>query len=322
VSTGGGVEWSSDADLARQMDGMKQIGAGTIRFDIKWSAVESSRGSFNWTLYDRMVNYAKARGIKVLANLAYTPGWARPSTCTSDDKCAPANIADYVTFARNAVARYAPMGVRVFEIWNEPNIPMFWKPRPDPVRYSEMVKATYPALKAVDPGITVLAGAFSPAGGYRDSDCNNVSDTSAPGGHINGIDFLEAMYRNGVAGKFDALAHHPYTGWAGVFDTHRCNAWHQMAGTSPSLRSVMTANGDGAKRIWATEFGTDVAWVNNNEQTQAQHLTDAFRQWLTYPWAGDLMYYAYKQELPGFNLLRGDWSARPSWYAFKAAPKG
>ena len=212
------------------------------------------------------------------------------------------------------------MGVKTYEIWNEPNLPAFWKPRPEPARYAALVKAAYAQMKAADTSITVLAGAFSPAGGYHDADCNGQPDSSAQA-TVNPIDFLEIMYANGAKGSFDGLSHHPYTGGAGPAGTHACNAWYQMFGTSPSLRSLMVANGDGAKKIWGTEFGTDVAWVNNSEDAQAKQLTDAFRIWLTYSWAGDLMYYAYKQELPGFNLMRSDWSARPSWYAFKAAPK-
>jgi polysaccharide biosynthesis protein PslG len=319
ISPGGVFEWSSDADLTRQLDGFEEIGAGWVRADFKWSVIEGTRGSFNWSLYDRLASTAKARGLKVVAVLAYSPGWARTAPGT-DDKFPPANVADYAAFARKAVERYAPQGITHFELWNEPNLAAFWKPKPDPVKYAQLVSAAYTAMKAANPSITVLAGAFSPAGGYHDTDCNNVPD-SGTATTLNQLDFLEIMYRNGAKGRFDAVSTHPYAGSGGPTWFHRCNAWSELAATSPSLRSLMEANGDGGKKIWATEFGTDLSWVGGDEQKQAKHLTDAFRLWLSYPWAGGLMYYAYKQNLEGHNLVRADWSPRPVWHAFKAAPK-
>lgn len=313
LASGGTIEWASEAELARELDGYSALGAGWMRFDVKWSVVERSRGSFDWTNYDRVIGAANARGLKVVANLAYTPDWARPAGAT-DDKYAPSDAADYARFARAAVARYAPLGVKHFEIWNEPNIVVFWKPAPDPARYTALLRQAYAAMKQVDSSITVLAGAFSPAGGYHDPACNGQ-----PSRDINAIDFLERMYASGAAGSFDALAHHPYSGSAEPSGTHRCNAWNQMVGTSPSLRSVMVANGDAGKTIWATEFGSEADKLG--EQAQAAQIDDAMRLWRTYPWAGQLMVFAYKQTLEGFNLVRLDWSPRPAWYAFQSAAR-
>ena len=86
------IEWANDADLARELDGYGQIGAGWIRFDIKWSIVEATRGTYDWTIYDRLVGEARKRGLSVVANLAYTPSWARPAGAT-DDKYAPVDVA-------------------------------------------------------------------------------------------------------------------------------------------------------------------------------------------------------------------------------------
>lgn len=312
LASGGTIEWAGEADLARELAGYREVGAGWMRFDVKWSVVEASRGSFDWTRYDRVIGAATAGGLRVVANLAYTPEWARPAGAT-DDKFAPTDPADYARFARAAVARYAPLGVKHYEIWNEPNITAFWKPVPDPARYTDLLKLAYSRMKQADPTITVLAGSFSPAGGYHDPGCGG------PSRNVNAIDFLERMYAGGAAGSFDALAHHPYGGSEGPSGTHRCNAWNQMAGTSPSLRSVMVANGDAGKTIWATEFGSEADKLG--EQGQAAQIADAMRRWRTYPWAGRLMVYSYRQSLEGFNLVRMDWSPRPAWYAFQAAAR-
>ncbi len=316
IATGGNIEWANDANLARELDGYSQIGAGWIRFDLKWSAVEATRGTFNWTIYDRLIAEAHNRGLSVIANLAYTPSWARSAEATSN-KFAPVNAADYANFARAAVARYAPKGVKHYEVWNEPNLSVFWKPAPDPAKYTELLIAAYRAMKSADASVQVLAGAFSPKGGHDDPQCGTGGTTV----DINPLNFLEEMYANGAKGFFDAVSHHPYGGSAGPTGTHRCNAWFEMAGTSPSILSILAANGDQGKKIWATEFGTDLAWVGGSESAQASQISDAMRLWRSYSWAGGLMVYSYHQDIDGFNLVRSDWTQRQAWYAYQSAPK-
>lgn len=315
IATGGIIEWANDANLARELDGYGQIGAGWIRFDIKWSIVEANRGTFNWTIYDRLVGEARKRGLSIIANLAYTPSWARPSSA-NDDKFAPVNVADFANFARAAVSRYAPQGVQHYEIWNEPNLSAFWKPAPDAVRYTALLKAAYTAIKSANASTVVLAGAFSPAGGHNDPSCGGGATVN-----INALNFLETMYANGAKGHFDALSHHPYAGSAGPSGTHRCSAWYQMFGTTPSLRSILASKGDGDMKIWGTEFGTDLAWVGGSEEQQAGQIAEAMRIWRTYSWAAGLMVYSYKQDIEGFNLVRPDWTPRAAWYAYRSSPK-
>ncbi len=316
VAAGGAIEWASDASLAAELDGYRTIGASWLRSDLKWSVVEATRGTFNWSVYDRLVTAAQARGINIVFTLAYTPVWARAAG-TPDDKYAPTNPNDFGPFARAAVARYAPRGVKVFEIWNEPNLPGFWKPAPDAAQYTALLKVAYANAKAADPSVTVLAGAFSPAGGHNDPLCGGSGTTTK----INPINFLEQIYANGGGNSFDALSHHPYAGSAGVKGTHRCNAWYEMFGTSPSLLSTLQSRGDGAKKIWGTEFGTDLDWVGGSQTAQAQQMTDAMNLWRTYSWAGPLMAFAYRQSIDGFNLVNPDWTPRSVWHAYKAAPK-
>lgn len=56
-------------------------------------------------------------------------------------------------------ARYEPLGVEAFEIWNEPDTSRSWKPAPDPAAYAALLRAAYPAVKAGAPEIkAVFAG--------------------------------------------------------------------------------------------------------------------------------------------------------------------
>ena len=308
ISSGGTLPWASDADLARELDGYRTIGAAWLRFDLHWSVVErAGKGRYDWSLYDRLVAQATARGLRPLAILTYTPRWARMPACADSDKCAPAKADDFADFAEAAVRRYASRGVRHFELWNEPNIPSFWLPAPSATRYASLMRASYPRMKAVDKGITVLAGSTSPA--------------SDAGADIDPRTFLRQVYASGAGDSFDAWSHHPYYGPNRPGEAYDWSAWYQMYGTNPSLRSLMVANGDASKKIWATETGAlvGVSWSccgTTTEAAQAQLLREALDLWLSYPWAGGFMYYNYRGH-QGWSLTRDDWSPRPAWFAYR-----
>ena len=93
--------------------------------------------------------------------------------------------------------------------------------------YSTLVKAAYPAAKAGNADVPVLAGAMS-------------STDQA---------FLAAMYANGVKGYYDGISVHPYADPGFV----------KLA----AFRAVQQAAGDNTP-IWATEFGwptgTNTGW--------------------------------------------------------------
>jgi hypothetical protein len=318
ISAGGSMPWRSDADLARELDDYSALGARWVRVDVAWSTIERTRGSYDWTAQDRVIDAAHARGIQVLAIVTYTPDWARVAPGL-DDKHAPANVQFYADFAAKVVERYAPRGVKAYEIWNEPNLEAFWKPAPSAERYTELLRAAYRQMKRADSSITVLAGALAARGGYNDPNCDGGSDTrESP--NQNPVNFLERMYAAGAQGSFDALSHHPYD-TAGPSGTHLCNGWHQMTSTRPSIRSLMEGAGDGGKQIWATEYGNDAERVP--EAVQASRVDEAWRLWRSQPWAGPMFYYTYRELVCclGFNLVRADWSKTSAWFAYQQAAR-
>jgi hypothetical protein len=314
---GGSMHKLKRATLRRELDAMARAGARWLRFDFNWSVVQC-RGprSWNWAPFDRVVAAARARGIEVLALIAYTPAWARPAGTTS--KYAP-DPTRFAVFARAVAQRYAPRGVHAYEIWNEPNHAAFWMPAPDPAAYTRLLRAAYAAVKSVDPAATVVSGGTAPAA----TDGTNY----AP------VDFVQAMYANGAAGSFDALGHHPYTFPVSPWDSHAWNAWYQMFGTTPSLRSLMEANGDGAKQIWATEYGAPtngpVGSSFVSEAAQARLVGHAFPLFRSYSWAGPLLWYSGRDlgsrrttRENFFGVLRRDFSRKPAYSAYRWAAGG
>ena len=117
--------------------------------------------------YDRIVTAANNHNMKLLPILAYTPGWARQQACSANFQCAPADPGKFAAFANAAARRYAPLGIKSWEIWNEPNINAFWLPAPNAAAYAQLLRASYTSIKQADPQSTVISGGLSPAGNTK-----------------------------------------------------------------------------------------------------------------------------------------------------------
>jgi hypothetical protein len=113
-AAGGDLQNLSSSDLTRYLDGAQAAHSGWVRFDLNWEVIQAGGPtSSNWAPLDNVVRATTARGLKVLAMIAYTPSWARAPGTTG--KTPPTNLSDYTAFAGAAVARYAPLGVHAFE---------------------------------------------------------------------------------------------------------------------------------------------------------------------------------------------------------------
>lgn len=281
-SEGASLNWETGAELAAHLDGMRAIGATWLRFDIDWSGVEPSKGTYDWSVPDRIVDGARARGMSVLAMVGYSPAWARAAG--TDDKYGPTNPADFANFAAAAAARYRGR-VSAYEIWNEPNRG-FWHPRPDPVGYTTLLIGAYNAIKGADPAATVLTGGFSP------------SPDAADGSAIAPVTFLNAMYAAGAGGHFDGLAHHPYNYPFSPLRPENVYNYNAFAGVTPALRQSMVDHGDSAKKIWATEIGAPTPATVNGVATSPQYLAtyiaEATAQWQQWSWTGPMFWYSYR----------------------------
>ena len=315
-AAGGGIQNLSSTDLARYLDGVQAAHASWIRVDFNWSSIQSGGPAYyNWIAFDAVVNAARSRGLNVLGTILYTPAWARGAG--TNGVTPPTNLADYSNFVKAAVTHYGLLGVHAYEIWNEPNIVQFWAPGPDPARYTQMLKLAYAAAKQADSSATVVSAGLSPYGSYGNADAQ----------HMNPISFLEKMYANGAAGNMDAVGWHPYNYPYGI-GYYGWSAWSQMSQTTPSARSVMSANGDGAKQIWATEFGAPTGSTSNSMSmaAQAQLVTDSYAALKGWSWAGPAFFYSYRDNgtnlsnvEDNFGVLYNNWAPKPAYTAYQAA---
>lgn len=290
----------TQADTDKAMAVLKGAGVDTIRIMLPWAGVEPTEGTYDWAAVDRMVNSANANGIKVLATINTTPDWA-VAAGQPQYSGRPADLTQVAGFMTAVATRYQGQ-IADYEIWNEENYNGFWAPSPDAAQYTALLKVAYTAIKAADPNAMVIAGGIAAV--------NEI-----PGGPaINPVTFLTEMYADGAAGYFDALAFHPYQ-YAVQFSAGEGHAGVPIT-QAEQLHAVMVANGDGNKKIWATEYGEPTSEVS--DASQAAFIGDFLRTWRTLDYAGP----AFIQTLTDYTadsaadstmgLLTADWTPRPA----------
>ncbi len=285
-------------DVNRELDAVSKTGASWLRILIDWSRIEPVKGQYDWGYVDGLVNAARAHNLNVLGLIAYTGQWARPPG--SSFTAFPVNPADYGDFSAAVVRRYADR-VSHWELWNEPNLPLFsGNTASNGARYTELLKAAYPAIKLVQPNSTVVSAGLS----------RLLGDDSPPA-------FMDQMYAAGAKGFFDAAAAHPYVfpgGLAGDTD----NGWSDVG----RIHDLMVANGDGGKKIWMTELGaptSDPSAEGVSQSEQAKQITDVLAAATATGYTGPAFIYSIRdtdtsnqgdQEANYGSLLTTDWQPK------------
>jgi hypothetical protein len=326
ISAGGGLTYLGQTDLDLYFNRLKSLGVSWVRWDISWETIQvNNRDTFDWSGPDRVVQTANRYGISSLGIITYTPAWARKTDCHGEFACAPADPIAFGVFAGQVAARYASQGVHHWEIWNEPNIVMFWKPKPDVNAYTIILQSAYTNIKRVDPSAVVLSGGLASAGDEN----NNIAPYS----------FIYSLYDINIDKNFDGIAIHPYSYPALASYPAFWNCWQQIDG----IRQLMVAHGDENKPLWLTEYGVatngpgdaheptqldDFVYGSDymTENAQATMLNDAlvtFSQ-LKGP-VGPFFWYSLidsgaSKDTPEnfFGLLRFDGSQKPAYTQFQS----
>ncbi len=299
ISDGGGLLWASDAELDTTVQFITGMGVTSMRIAIPWSSVEYTQNQLDWTAVDRVVNKLRAANISMLGIIAYTPPWAT-SPVNQPISTRPASPAAFGDFAGKVAARYKGK-VADYEIWNEPNGSMFYGPQPDAAGYTDLLKAAYPKIKAADSAATVVGGVLGAA--------------EQGWGIVNPVDFTNQMYAAGAAGNFDALSYHPYQYSLKFSEGPYVD--HSPARQVMDMRAAMVANGDGSKKIWATEYGVPTTAVSGDQQNAM--ITDFIQKWRELPYTGPIFLYTMRDKATGsndpedtFGLLESNWGAKPA----------
>ena len=283
-------------DVESRIAAMTELGARFIRVDLRWDLVATRRPerprnpddpAYDWSAYDRIVAAARDRGVRLMFTVWGTPSWAAdPAVPASESFPAPAtrprSASDFGKFGAAAIKRYRPQGVRHWEAWNEPNIPLYLRPQYverkgrlvplSPALYSRMLTSFYREAKAVAPTVSVCGGVTAPAG---EPIPRSTDSRIAP------LDFYARLSRSGRP-RMDAVCHHPYPVTKPRSRNFPDANYVDLYNLGTLIRALdRTYLRD--RPIWLTEFGFSTASVPQyklffSQTQQATFLVDAFRR--------------------------------------------
>ncbi|PJF23128.1 MAG: hypothetical protein CUN56_02490 [Phototrophicales bacterium] len=251
---------SDPAKIEAQIQMIADAGFTWIRQQFEWAEIEvdgpalyiDSRNDTNkdgllqrgdrtsgWQKYDLIVALAEEYGLEIQARLDNPPLWVHARNPEIGAFAPPDDIQQFVDFAVAVATRYRGR-IRFYQVWNEPNIYPEWGNQPvNPEGYTELLCATYHALKQVDPNIVVISGALAPTQALTGRDLNDFI-------------FLQRMYQAGAGDCFDILSVQGYGLNSGPTD-RRMRPTVVNVGRNQYIRDLMVANGDAHKPIWISE---------------------------------------------------------------------
>lgn len=287
--------FGTESARARRSDlaAAKAIGITSVRIEANWAGIQPRPRVFAWRALDQQVRDILAAKLSVDIVLDSSPSWAAVPSARKDPFPQPASVTEFSKWAAKVAARYKHLGVHIFEIWNEPNDNKFWQPAPNPAAYTRMLKASYRAIKSVNPSAFIISGGFAPV--------------VQRNGSIDAITFLKSMYAHGAHGYFNALGDHPYCFPALPNTYSPSSAWSQMSRTSISIRSLMQLYGDARKPIWITEFGAPTGGTRGvGFKGQARQFAQAIPAAKAKRWIGAFYIYTWR-DLGTNRRFSGDW---------------
>lgn len=210
----------------RELAAAAADGLGIARAAPLWEATEpnppqAGRHDYDWRFDDFIASRLAAHGFRWIAVLAFAPGWA--SQTPAQLHGAPRGEASYAAYAGAFARRYRGQ-IAAYEVWNEENSAVFWRPTPDPATYARLYQSARAAIHAADPRTPVLVG--------------GLADTGGPS-------FLSALLRQPhLRGQVDGVAVHPYGRNPAA-----------VVGRVRDYRRELRSLGVGGTPLYVTEYG-------------------------------------------------------------------
>jgi len=318
-----------------------------LRVDLYWGgkfavakrrptdATDPADPAYDWTIYDRTVQYAAQYKIKLLFSIWGTPKWENGGKGFNH---APKKSQDLQDFAYAAATRYSGTfygedgrtlpPVRLWTAWNEPNQPFELSPQykrvggrfvvQSAIDYAKICNAVYTGIHSTMlTNEKVACGVTSPGG----NNCARCSRST-----ISPLVFLRAAKKAGMK-RFDAYAHHGYA---------RKPSESPMTKPPPNAVTLANIGGlqtelkrlYGPKPIWITEYGyqtnppdrvAGVSWAK-----QALYLQQAYAIARKNPSIQMMLWFLLKDEpvLSGWQsgLMTANGVKKPAFNAFMHLP--
>jgi hypothetical protein len=228
------------------LNSITATGVGLLRQKFDWDFLTFGQGpnNINWSYLDRFMTATAQQGITVMPVLFDPPAslTSQPAQGAIRGNYPPTDLGAIGDFGAMLAAHYGTNGsfwaenpqlprhpITAWQIWNEPNLPVYWQPAPNAAAYVQMLRAASQKIKAVDPNAEIITAGI-------------------PDSHIKGAiplnRYVKQMYRAGAAGSFDTLAVNGYAPTA-----------HGVTKLMSHMRKALNSYGGRATSLRVSEFG-------------------------------------------------------------------
>ena len=280
---GAGEIYGPNASLAFAR--LRGAGMTTVVMFVSWSATSPPREPdswnpadpgdphYNWSRSDAQIKAIVDAGFQPIVTVFDAPVWARLLPAARFSAPKPEKFGQ---FMGAAAARYSGTHrglprVRYWQIWNEPNISLYFLPQYDSAKrrfvspdiYRDMVNAAAQSIHTVNASNLVVAGSTAP---FRDV----TPDVKAVDSDWGPLKFMRRLLCMDDAGRptcantasFDVWATHPYTSGG---PTHHAALPYDVSladlpKMSATLRAAVRAGhikSAAPVRFWVNEFSWD-----------------------------------------------------------------
>lgn len=307
IPAGVGVNIHFTRGNTQSLDLIASAGIRVVRMDFFWDTIETRKGVYDWSAYDELVRNLEARGLQPYFILDNSNGlyeqtratWmgAYPSGNYIPAPQHPASIAAFTAWASAAAAHFSGHNI-IWEIWNEPNLASFWRPRPNATQYSTLANGVCSAIRSADPSAVIVGGAIS---GFD-------------------LTYATAVLSSGLLNCVDAFSVHPYRSPSSAPET-AAGDYAQLAALiaqyTPSARSSKIPILSGEWGYYTTSNGgvstaTQAAYV---VRQQLSNLLNGVNLSIWYDWMNDGADTTNAEH--NFGLVNADLSPKPAYTALQ-----
>ncbi|MFN8494271.1 MAG: cellulase family glycosylhydrolase [Caldilineaceae bacterium] len=229
----------------RALDIAKAAGFTFVRMDLAWADIEQN-GQYNFSAYDGLLSALETRGMSALFEIDFGHPAHSPLTEFPWTPTRPQDIAAFARFAQAAATHFRGHNVR-YEIWNEPNNIIFWKPTPNPSQYGALAKAAIAAVRLGDPQAQISTGGM---------------------GGPEVLAFMQKMFAAGGAQGANVIGVHPY----------RTNAPEYSAMDLLAVNTFANQKLGRAMAVWDTEWGYPSTWGFPSGTVDGHNANNRMRQ--------------------------------------------
>jgi hypothetical protein len=239
---------------------------------VTWPYLEPHKGQFRFDTLDTYVSLARQHNTGLLLPLGLSPSWAsarpsEPSVYQLGSAAEPRDIEDWRAFVRRVATRYKGQ-IGAYEIWNEPNLPLFCSASVDQMLV--LTREASQIIHEVDPHAIVVSPSATES---------------------KGLSWLSEFISKGGGQYVDVIGYHLYV---------NPQPPEAMVPLVQQIRQILASNGQASKPIWNTEANWFSPKPFPSEELAAAYLARSYiLDWA----AGVQRFYWYAWDNRGVQVL-------------------